>query len=230
MTSEASESRMIVKYGAGIICTRYNPIKEAKEVLLIAKTHSPYYINTITGNYKSRLNLNKISKHEWILIKRYSILELHCRYFNISPEEYKTNILLQKHVNCINNRYIKMKNEGKIIYPHTFNNELYWEIPKGHKENVDKTLIDTACREFKEETTLDPGIIENDTYIINENSTSRKKYIVNYYLCVRKYSQNEDFIKVNSWDNILCGKWFTLKELDFISMDNKIKGKLNGIF
>lgn len=97
---------------------------------------------------------------------------------------------------------INMNSKVLIVqYP-----EGHWGFPKGNKETEDKSLVDTAKRELKEEIDISPNFfLDTNRYQFNE-SYGKKKII--YFIA---FTINSN---INLCNGLNSYKWVDIEDLD----------------
>lgn len=184
-------------------------IKENLRFLLISKRFSYAYCDFIHSKYNISQNgkiaklLNEMSQNEFenILSKSYKDLwyNLHSRPYY--PENEKKFNEVKKKIKAND----LLLNKDHFLYPE-------WEFPKGAKNESDIDDINTAIREFKEETNLNDNdfIIYNNISPIIENfiGSDEVNYTYYYYIALinpnviikQKYTNESDNIGFYSYD------------------------------
>ena len=222
----------IVKYcnkpitSYGIILYKYNINKEI-EYLLICRKHSIGYIEFIRGNYtisdtKYLLKIFKtMTTSEIHDITTLSFRELWTKLWN-NKYKYNKEYLQSK------NKFYDLKNKKYSLHIDTLisktnqYNQPEWGFPKGRK-NIDEDDIDTAKREFYEETNISSEyytiLKKEDTYVTFEekyNAFNNKTYKLIYYIA---YLHN-DTINISS--NFNRYQQNEISTLGFFSLDNAV--------
>lgn len=164
-------------------------IKESLRFLLISKKYSYAYYDFIHSKYNISQNgkiaklLNEMSQKEYdnILTKPYKDLwsNLHNKPF-LPENEKKFNEVKRKiKANDL------LLNKDHFIYPE-------WEFPKGSKNENDIDDLNTAIREFKEETNLkdDDFIVYNNISPIIENFIGSDEHYYTYYYYIALINPN----------------------------------------
>jgi 8-oxo-dGTP pyrophosphatase MutT (NUDIX family) len=126
-----------------------------------------------------------------------------------------------------------MKDNGKHLRKminNSENIENVWEIPKGRRNGNEKS-IDTAVREFKEETNIlmsDYNILWNASPIIDSHEDDGVKYVNEYYMAtplddkINKLDKIKVmFSNVEQISEIEQIKWVKLQELNFLALNTK---------
>lgn len=185
-------------------------IKENLRFLLISKKFSYAYYDFIHSKYNLCQNgkiaklLNEMSQSEFdsILTKSYKDLwnTLHTTRTFFPESEKKFNEVRKKiKANDL------LLNKDHFLYPE-------WEFPKGAKNDDDVDDINTAIREFKEETNLNDNdfIVYSNISPIIENfiGSDENNYTYYYYIALinpnvvidKKYTLESDNIGFYSYD------------------------------
>jgi 8-oxo-dGTP pyrophosphatase MutT (NUDIX family) len=225
------------------------------EILMIKKRVSYSFVDFINGKYRTDENLrylfNTMTIHEKSLILSHNYENLWTHYYGLFSQQTSYNndlcIIISK-INKNNVDYIKKKSifedliskdNGKHLnklITSSENIEGVWEIPKGRR-NANEKSIDTAIREFKEETNIgmsDYNIFFNEKPIYDVHNDCGTTYINEYYIAtpINGFSKK---IKVsfNNKDQILEVeqiRWVKLRELEFLPMDKKIINRMMMLF
>ena len=89
-----------------------------------------------------------------------------------------------------------------------------WVLPKGHKENDDKTLEETAIREVSEETGLLVKklrcIRKLDSYTYDESAVAYDVNKINHFFLMEYFS--DELIELHTDFEHLSAKWWNIKE------------------
>jgi 8-oxo-dGTP pyrophosphatase MutT (NUDIX family) len=217
-------NRPITSYG--IILYRYNTNKEI-EYLLICRKHSIGYIEFIRGNYNIS-DTNYLIKIFKTMTKKeiQDITNLPFRdlWTNLWNNKYKYN----KEYLHSKNKFYNLKNNKYSLNVHTLIKKTYqydqpeWGFPKGRK-NIDEHNIDTAKREFFEETNISKEhytiLKKNDTYITFEekyDAFNNKTYKLIYYIA---HLHNDTINIVSNFNKYQKNE---ISQLDFFSLDDAI--------
>jgi 8-oxo-dGTP pyrophosphatase MutT (NUDIX family) len=94
-----------------------------------------------------------------------------------------------------------------------------WGFPKGHRENYDKTDLDTAVRECREETGLKPDdyTVHNDVFKVSKGSQS---YLFRY--AVLKSEKHKSYVVAGPTYEISDICWVPIQQL--LSAQNVLDG------
>lgn len=158
------------KYSFGVIC--FNNGLDGPEMLMIKRSTTYHFCDFVAGRYKRRDDdhviklFNNMTYHEKMDILNMKFQNMWYRIYMYDPEQvpYVNN-------SAWANAYYKKKNKfektfcadyGKKLHRlirNSVNAETPWEFPKGRKNNRCERDMETAIREFSEETGL-----ESDKY------------------------------------------------------------------
>jgi len=158
-----------IKKSYGIICCRKDPNK-GLQVIMIKKPTTYHFCEFVAGHYRKSddthlLKLfNNMTYHEKIDILSLKFNIMWYRIYKSNPDQ----VFLQSSGSNYSKHYIKKKakfesaflQDGgtrlKKLMCDTLSAETLWEIPKGRKSDQhDEENINTAIREFSEETNID---------------------------------------------------------------------------
>lgn len=161
---------MRIKKSYGIICCRRNPIK-GLQVILIKKPYTYHFCEFVAGHYRKHDSahlhklFNNMTYHEKMDILSMKFANMWYRIYRNNPDQ----IYLQSSGSYLSKQYIHVKNKFEMSFlqdggqylrrliSDSINVETIWEIPKGRrKESKDEYDIETAIREFSEETLIPP--------------------------------------------------------------------------
>ena len=158
-----------IKKSYGIICCRKHP-SYGTQLILVKKPYTYHFCEFITGRYRKHDDykliklFNNMTYYEKMDILSLKFEYMWYRVFRSNPEQtFKRDDKGFKN-------YIKKKTKFEVCFLHdggqrlkklmatTNNVETLWEIPKGRKNENDKEdQINTAIREFTEETAIEPS-------------------------------------------------------------------------
>lgn len=209
----------------GIIIFRKDKIEP--QILMVQRKNSLCYIEFLRGKYNINnkeyiINLlTKCSVDEKISIKTKNFDELWVDLWTIGD---KLNIEIKDY---LKKDYLNGKEKFLKIKPNldnllTLSKNIYenseWEFPKGRR-NRNETNLDTAIREFREETGYnndDYTLFDNmspvtEEYRSNNNVNYRHIYNIGYLKNINKeiYVDKDNLIQASEIKDI---KWFTKNE------------------
>ena len=242
-----------IKKSFGIICINKHKTK-GLQILLVKKNVSYYFCEFVFGHYKKsddnhlKKLFNNMTFHEKmdILSMRYEIMwyRIYKTYQQNSSTSYFANLNDIKTQSAQPNKlYIKKKakfetcfmGDGGIklkkLMNSTTNGETIWEIPKGRIDEKDGNLINSAIREFTEETGVDPEKYEilyhMDSYIESYkdfNTTYKNEYFFANapadYLPSIKFNDEHQISEVSDMN------WCTINDLKNMKLDTKTHNRL----
>ena len=159
------------------------------EYLMIRRKDTFGYIDFIRGNYSLKnishlqtiIDEMSIDEKNKLLNNSYEYLRNEMWQTNITPDKYNSEEQFSKL------KFENLKNDGileELINNSKTNwNEPEWEFPKGRK-NINETELETAIREFEEET----GYLKKNINIV-ENITPYEEVFIgsNFKLYKHKY-------------------------------------------
>jgi len=157
------------KKSYGIVCCRANP-KKGLEILMIKKSTTYHYCEFVAGHYKRNNDLhlkklfNNMTYGEKMDILSMKFENMWYRIYMENPDK----VYFQGSQNIWAGQYIKKRTKFERSFFHdsgeslrnliadSRNVETPWEIPKGRRDESKKeSEIETAIREFEEETGVD---------------------------------------------------------------------------
>lgn len=246
------------KESYGIACCRYNLKNKEPEVLMVKKRYTYAFFEFVFSKYKKkddnklRKLFSQMSVHEKIDILGLDFNKLWCRIRIKVPDysEYTNKKGNNDEWNTYNNKKYKFDNNfiktdngrrlRKLIH-RTKSIDSIWEIPKGRSMGREKP-INTAVREFKEETNI---AIKQYNFLIHIKPIV-ESYIVNkcnykhtYYIAVAKrfdlvpeinFSSYEQLVEVEKiqWVSLDRAKYLNLKQIEpQLHIHNLLKRVLN---
>ena len=238
----------------GVICVKYNKTLKEYEYLLICRKDTLGLIDFMRGKYSfynldhliNIINEMTIEEKQRLLTKDFEILWNETWHNNYGAK-YKNEKSSSLHKFTILKDGIK-KNGETITLEDLINSstttwtEPEWEIPKGRRNNNEKDL-DTALREFEEETGINRksinvinNIIPFDEIFTGSNMKSyRQRYFVallnsevstdNYQKCE---VSNMKWVPYSNISNVIRN--YSLEKLDILKKVNKVLEKYRIIF
>jgi 8-oxo-dGTP pyrophosphatase MutT (NUDIX family) len=249
----------ISKYSYGIALCRHNN-EGVFETLTIKKRFTYYFYIFVLGKYKNN-NIAYIKKllDKMTYIEKIDILSLN---FNIlwhkiwlrCPDDENTHMFINNQekfsdgkVKTIywskRKRYEDlMATNGALIKQmiiQSSNSDIIWELPKGKQSN-NETTLETAIREFYEETNIHEkhySICYKIPPIKYSFIDDGVNYVYTYYIAYlnKSYNFNENNIKFNYKDTIQVNetdqlRWFSKNHIKYIVFDKKNKEMLFNLF
>ena len=202
------------KISVGILCYRYNTIKEEMEYLLIAKNYSLTFFRFILGKYEMNdINITDLRNNELIMLKHNNPYKLYKDIFNT----YKTYHTYSnpKTINTKFKKYLSVNN----INLNELNidiNDVVYEIPKG-KINNNEEQKKCGIRELKEETGMDIKDKKKLKFVYkNIKCYNNNKYQDIYYSCsfpIMCTFIDDIPLCINDNNEILYCNWYTLYDI-----------------
>lgn len=224
---------MYEKKSYGLICYRFNVAKRQYEVIMIKKSVSYYFCDFVMGKY----NVHDVEKLKTLLNNMTYVEKMDLMTLNFDLLWYR----IYKYVpNGENNRndqnndntifYLKKKkifnsnfvaDKGKRLFDlikNSRNVEEAWELPKG-RPNKNEYTLDTAIREFKEETNIKDHQIKINWHLnpfIESFKDLDVLYKNTYYFA--EYCGNDDindvkFFQNDSFNEVSFIKWMSKTRL-----------------
>jgi len=235
---------MKIKKSFGIACIRK---KQQIEILLIKKPVTYHYCEFISGHYyknddKHILKLfNNMTYYEKMDILT---LKFHIMWFRLHRVNPEPNIFQGNYSMC--KQYIQKKNKFETTFLHdgglrlkrlignSNNIDTLWEAPKG-KKNTGELDIDTAIREFYEET-----LIEKDKYklllhikpYIETYSDFNITYqsIIYFAEAIGDWEPNISFNNNLQTREVACIKWCALENIKYLGIEKTALNRLIKMF
>ena len=229
-----------MKRSYGVICLR--KCNNITQILLIKKSITYNFCDFVLGNYK-KFNDGYLMKlfdgmtyHEKIDILSLKFTSLWYRIYHSIPDSLVNDKLARIYTVYLKKKKlfenVFLRDGGvrlkRLIYQST-NCDTRWEFPKGRKEdNSFEQGLNTALREFKEETSIDLDRIkielELGTYI--ETYIDAGTTFQNIYYFATAVGIWEPSVKFNSNSNvgeIVDIKWLSMANLQHMPMEKKYK-------
>ncbi len=158
---------MSIKKSYGLLCCRQSE-KNGVEILMVKRSTTYHFCEFVSGHYRKQnmshlLKLfNNMTYHEKMDILSLKFQNMWYRIYMENPDK----VFFQGNNSSWMSSYIKKKNKFESTFLHDSGNRLKslisssnnvdtpWEFPKG-RQNKEEEEIDTAMREFYEETGID---------------------------------------------------------------------------
>tara|TARA_B100000900_G_scaffold407602_2_gene420543 strand:- start:856 stop:1608 length:753 start_codon:yes stop_codon:yes gene_type:complete len=226
---------MKTKISYGIALCRYN-ILGYYEILLVKKQYSYHYIKLLFGEYKSITDLDNIMKNltyeEKKLIYNGDFKQMWNKF--IYSNNFNNLNLYYKKKKIYENNYLKL-NYNIDLNTHCFDN--LWELPKGRPKYNNEKPLNTAIREFNEETNIDINninIIYNahiTTSLIDDNIIFKNKYYLanikqNLPSIIKSDILKPVFKNIFFNKEISDIKWFKINDIKNLNINSKYKKRL----
>jgi 8-oxo-dGTP pyrophosphatase MutT (NUDIX family) len=245
-----NDKKSKIKKSYGIICIR--TLKGIFEIILIKKPITYYYSEFINGNYSKSSKdsyfmklFNNMTYYEKLDILTLNFANIWNRVYRINPES--PFLYIQDINNKINySTYISKKTKFentflqdkgkklKNLIGQSKNIDTLWEVPKG-KKNYNEGDLDTAIREFTEETN-----INSDKYKLLLHI---KPYIETYtdfnitYQSIFYFAEiSEDFEPklslncTNQISEVANIQWCNINNLKYMMLDKKSYNRMFTMF
>jgi ADP-ribose pyrophosphatase YjhB (NUDIX family) len=205
---------------AGILVYRFNKLIDDYEYMIVRKLFTHEFMKIITAKYNSTDNkiiFSRLSILELFILKNYPIGDIYRTFFklvDISDQQLKI-------IDKIVNKYNKYIENNKSVYKSMLKvkQEVVWEIPKGNIEYCE-TQLDCGLRELYEETSIEKkDICKSSIEPINEYISYNRNECRIIYHIYKYIGDDNDILKCNVGDEIICKKWVTLTELEFTYMN-----------
>lgn len=195
----------------GIACCRKR--NDKYEILFIKKRNTYSFIEFVRGKYDMNKKyeilhlLNGMTIEEKLDIKLFDYMTLWLRCYQSYPSvnDIKNNTFYSKNKKKFDGLYgLNGGNYLNYLIERSENCKNYWEIPKGRNSKYE-SLIDTAVREFNEETNIPKKKykilfdIDKQSYSFIDNGIT---YIYYYYLAILTDNRYNPTYSFNSIDVI----------------------------
>jgi 8-oxo-dGTP pyrophosphatase MutT (NUDIX family) len=153
---------MSKKISYGVVCLRKG--NKGIEIIMVKKSTTYHFCEFVMGHYsKNNSNLlvklfNNMTYHEKMDILSFNFDNMWYRVRREIPfsrfTDARSNIFYN-FKNKFNTTFMNDTDRLKHLIDKSNNVDTPWEFPKGRKDFNDKSDIETAIREFKEETNID---------------------------------------------------------------------------
>lgn len=232
---------MKLKESYGIACCRINTKTNEPEVLMIKKKYTYAFFDFVFTRYNKNDNnrlkklFNQMSYSEKIDILQLDFDKLWCRIRLTIPikskiqsemAEYNTYITKKKRFNWNFVDSDKGKRLKRLING-TMSIDALWEIPKG-RPNTGEKPINTALREFKEETDIS---INKFTFLVHIKpivtvyTSNNITYKHTYFMAVANKFNWNPTINFSSYEQMMeieCIDWVSFNEAKYLNMKHVI--------
>ena len=193
------------KYSYGIALVRFN--KQVPEVLMVKKRYTYHFFDFVMGNYKNTSDDDlrdlfggmTFQEKLDVLYQNYNLLWYRIWLFwPLCSKDFDECCSVFGLTNSKNmkSRYYKNKEKYdcvmrnaervRLLINKSANAELIWEIPKGRKNDMEQ-CVNTALREFEEETTVSISnihVLWNVKPIVETFNDKGVRYVNTYYLAM----------------------------------------------
>ena len=225
----------------GIIACRYNPRKKHYEYIMIKRKDSLGFVDLVRGKYNIRNYMylrnifNEMTNDEkdMILTSSFDDLWNHMWNFRTISSRYKNEYEhAKKKYNMIkdgifiNKEFVSI--ETLIKKSDTSWKETEWGFPKGRR-NYRESDIDTAFREFQEETGVSSRLLHLISNLLPMDEiftgSNYKSYKSRYFICMLPYTNSLILCKQDC--EVSDIGWFSHQEaIHNIRNTHKIKKKI----
>jgi 8-oxo-dGTP pyrophosphatase MutT (NUDIX family) len=242
-----------IKRSYGIICCRQNKTKGV-EIILIRKPTTYHFCEFVAGHYRKNDNthlhklFNNMTYHEKMDILSMKFANMWYRIYKSNPDQ----IFLQSIGSNISKQYIRKKNKFDITFlqdggsrlkkliSESINVETTWEIPKGRKNDDNEYDIDTAIREFSEESLIPRNnydiLWRIKPYIETYTDFGVTYQNIYYYAKAIKNEKGEDWEPSIKFGNkqqiseVSAIRWCSINDLSNISLEKTTYQRMLNMF
>jgi len=236
-----------IKKSYGIVC--YRPSRQGIQLLMIKKSTTYHFCEFVAGHYR-KFNeahimklLNNMTYYEKMDILSLNFQNMWYRIYLENPDK----VFLQNSHNTWANLYFRKKNKFEFTFlrdggkklrqliANSRNVDTLWEFPKGRKNDINESDVETAIREFREETGIDYSKYQILWHI--------KPFVETYTDFGITYQNTYFYAKaIGEWDAIYNFydkyqisevsdiKWITKNNLKFLNLDPKSYKRLYNRF
>jgi len=227
------------KYSFGVALCR---MREQCEILMVKKRFTYHYFEFVYGKYRKRDDkniirlLDNMTYREKLAIANLDFSEMWSNIWLSSPENYSPARLHSRPPGGFTSdpKYHRKKAKFDAVFRRdggkrirrlidaSTNSEANWEIPKGHRATGELDM-DTAIREFGEETELSEGV--NMLWCAKPIVTSHRSrgtiYKTVYFLAeyTGKNTPDVRFRSPLQYTEVECIKWVSLPEIRFLRLN-----------
>ena len=236
-----------IKKSYGIVCCRKHHI-HGVQLILVKKPYTYHFCEFLAGKYRKNDDFKLIKLfNNMTYYEKMDILSLRFEYmwyrvFRTNPEQtYKRDD------NTFKN-YLKKKTKFEICFLYdgghrlkrlmsaTDNAETLWEIPKGRKNDTEnEDYVNTAIREFTEETTIEPDkytlLLHINPYI-DTYSDFGVTYQNIYYFAVAtgEWEPQIKFSNRQQISEIAAIRWCSMIDINLMKLDPMTHKRLIKLF
>lgn len=234
---------MKIKRSFGLACCRINLITHRPEIIMMKKKYTYAFFEFVFGKFKKKEHkklikmFNQMTQHEKMDILSLEYDKMWRRLRINIPNEYDEE---RKVYNSKKKRFENdfLQDGGKKLknlINGTISLDCIWEIPKG-RINDDEKPLNTAIREFKEETNIsisDYKILCNLEPIKESYTIGRTKYEHRYFIAVaNKFNWNpvinfKSYEQISEVENI---KWVCENEIEFLNVGQNSYHRTKKVF
>jgi len=238
----------------GIALCRYNIDRNKQsEILMIKKRYTYQYFNFVYGKYRKNDDLylqylfDNMTVGEKIEIMSMNFSKMWYRIFLIdyvTNYNISSNFSVTDHMIKYNSKmYIKKKSKFETYFltnmtklqsfiKNSTNNEIMWEIPKGHmeinKQKTNELPLDCAKREFEEETNISDKEYKIlwDVEPISVNHVDDDiKFTSSYFIAIQNNTSNiQPVISMSSYHQLIeieNIKWVSIQDIQLLGLNKK---------
>lgn len=238
-----------IKKSYGIICCRKEP-NNGLQIILIKKPVTYHFCEFVYGHYRKsddshlRKLFNNMTYHEKMDILSLKFSTMWYRIYKSNPDQ----VFLQINGSYIARQYMykKAKFEAsflqdggirlKKLMSDTVNAETLWEVPKGRRqENLNEGLINTAMREFSEETLINESkyqlLWHMKPYIETYSDFGTTYQNIYYYAnAVGTWEPNIVFSNGQQISEVSAVRWCSLVDIKAMRLDPITHKRLMNMF
>ena len=226
------KSQYPVKESVGVAICRVNNISKKPELLVVHKRYTYAFADFLHGRYSGN-NLNYIKT----LFTSMTIEELLDVYSLNFTQMWKRVWLKNKDEEFFNKKNAKFQrtfmsdggvNLRQLLASIRCIGALWWEIPKGKRNNLNESDLNCAVRETNEET----GIPKHYYHILTNSRrvyshiNMNIKYVSIFYtaITVNNYYKLTDNLAIDKIDEVSETAWMSLEELKILDKTRNITG------
>jgi hypothetical protein len=204
------------KNSFGVICIR-DATETPVEILMIKKSWSYAFCEFVSGRYDSNESVvdlfSNMTTQEKIAILAGDFQTLWFMIYQNKPE----NLQRLDKKDYWDHLYGKKKNKFEKIFSNQLiqnaiknsdNLEIPWEFPRGRQSNDEKN-IETAIREFEEESQCDHFRMLSYPPVIEEYDDCGTKYVNTYWFAMSRQAPKNLFLTTSHSLEIASTKWKT---------------------
>jgi len=241
-----------IKKSYGIICCRKDNIR-GLQIILIKKPTTYHFCEFIIGHYRKgddahlRKLFNNMTYYEKMDILSFKFNIMWYRMYKVNPESslipgrvLNNNITSRQYMRKKTKFEASFLQDGgvrlKRLISETVNAETLWEIPKGRRqENTNEGFINTAIREFSEETLIDPSkyqiLWRIKPYVETYSDFGITYQNIYYYAnAIDKWEPNILFSNGQQISEVSAVRWCSLTDINNMQLDPFTHKRLVNMF
>lgn len=236
---------MITKVSYGVICCRYTP--KGVQILMVKKATTYHFCEFVSGKYKRnqvdhiKKLLSNMTYHEKMDILS---LDFDVMWYRIYREHPTKRILGQKDwypsflskKTRFENTFVADKGVLlKKLIKFVGNVDPPWEFPKGRKSSISEYDLDTAIREFEEETNTQSSqyqICANINPYIESYTDFGVTYRNIYYFAesIGDWEPSYSFGNPHQSSEVSDIKWVGLADIHLLNLTNIVQKRMTKSF